>query len=127
MTPRALARYASLTMRLLLALTAVLALGCAKKEIGEPCRDANECEFDSCLSATSSKSSRRICTKVCDSDADCPNMGTCIGGRCDAACTSQDDCPDETVCRDGLCLVECRSDDDCVNATCPAPGQVCEQ
>ena len=111
----------------LVALTSVLFLGCAKKEIGEPCKDARECEFEWCLSATSGNSKRRICTNVCDSDADCPDGGTCISATCEATCKSQDDCPPETLCRDGLCLIECRSQDDCVNATCPAPGQVCEQ
>ena len=108
-------------------LAVVLFLGCSKKEIGEPCEKADECEYDWCLDASVANSRRNICTKTCDSEADCPNAGKCIGGTCEATCTSQSDCPEETLCRDGLCLVECRSQDDCINATCPAPGQVCEQ
>ena len=105
-----------------------LSLGCAKKDIGQPCEDASECEHDVCLGGTVlAHTNREICTKLCENDADCPDAGMCIGGSCEATCSSQGDCPDETLCRDGLCLVECRSQDDCVNATCPAPGQVCEQ
>ena len=105
----------------------VLLLGCTKKEIGEPCEDASECKHDACAGASVSNSVREVCTKYCSDDADCPDDGKCIGGSCEATCGSQEDCPEETLCRDGLCLVECRSQDDCINATCPAPGQVCEQ
>ena len=108
-----------------IAVVAVL-FGCSKKEIGEPCADPSECEFE-CLVAVHADSNRRVCTKTCDSELDCPDDGQCIGGVCEATCKSQADCPEETRCIAGECLVECRSDDDCVNATCPAPGQVCEQ
>ena len=114
-------------MRCVLLLAVFLALGCSKKEIGEPCQEADECEFESCLSASTAHSHRRVCSKACNSEADCPNEGVCIGTRCVAGCSSQEDCPDETQCRDGLCAIECRSQDDCENATCPAPGEVCEQ
>ena len=109
------------------AVVAVL-FGCSKKDIGEPCAEPSECEHEWCLTAAFANSERDACSKPCDSDADCPELGICFsGGTCVPGCTSQGDCPDETVCVGGYCVVECRSDDDCVNATCPAPGQVCEQ
>lgn len=104
----------------------VLLVGCSKKEIGEPCEEGRDCESDLCLVTQSSESRRWTCTKLCESESDCPDGGKCFGGSCEAACDSQADCPDETVCYQGLCAVECRSDDDCVNAICPAPGDVCE-
>ena len=113
-------------MRVLLALTVVLALGCSKKEIGQPCEEASECEFELCQ-LPGGPSRRSTCTKFCDDSSDCPDQGSCVGGSCQAACSSQKDCPEETLCSDGLCMAECRSDADCINATCPAPGQVCEQ
>src|SRR5690606_745002 len=47
LVPRAHARYAA-TMRVFLALTVVLALGGAKKEIGQPCAEASEGECELC-------------------------------------------------------------------------------
>jgi len=63
------------------------------------------------------------CTKECESDSDCFDIGGCYNGICQkaipyrsdiyAACRFDDDCEKYTTCEHGMCTSNCSADDDC--------------
>ena len=109
-------------------LLAALALaGCARKEIGELCKDDDECEFE-CKLAVSLGARREICAKPCTDDADCPSGTNChVGVYCVRDCQTDADCFEGTACDGARCLPVCQSDDQCGNNGCSMPGRLCDQ
>ncbi len=75
------------------------------------------------------------CTKNCESDADCFDIGGCYNGICMKAipyrsdiytdCRFDDDCEKYTNCRHGKCTSDCSSDSNCdgYNAVVPTGAQ----
>ncbi|HRI06329.1 MAG TPA: hypothetical protein PKW35_00865 [Nannocystaceae bacterium] len=110
-------------------LLAALALaGCARKEIGELCKDDDECETKDCvvLGFPGAEGASQ-CSSPCGDG--CPDGSVCIAGTdCARACGSNTDCPDDTACHPslGACFVACTSDDQCGNNACSGASRLCE-
>ena len=71
------------------------------------------------------------CTKECESDSDCFDIGGCYDGICQKAvpyrsyiynsCRFDDDCEKYTNCKNGLCTSSCSADDACDGYKAVAP------
>lgn len=111
------------TLLLLLAAPA-----CGRKEIGELCKDADECESDDCaVLGYPGAEGKKQCSGPCGGG--CPSGAVCIAGTdCARACKADSDCPDGTACHAtfGACFAACESDDQCGTDMCPMPGGLCE-
>ena len=78
------------------------------------------------------------CTKNCESDADCFDIGGCYNGICMKAvpyrsyiynaCRFDDDCEKYTTCEHGMCTSSCTSDSGCdgYNAVQPGSHKTCQ-
>ena len=99
---------------------------CGRKEIGELCKDADECEFE-CRLASYPGARRNICTKPCTADSDCPDGTACeLQLYCARECKADADCFDGTACDGTRCLPVCERDDQCGNNGCSTPGRLCD-
>lgn len=108
-------------------LLSVLCAGCTK-DIGELCEKERECEF-SCSIPLSPEAAahRKVCSKECDGDPDCPEGSVCFGYSCVVPCSQTSDCPEGSACWEAsYCAAACRNQDDCLTGTCVAPGDVCQ-
>ena len=115
----------ALTSALLLAAALI---ACNRKEIGELCKDADECESQDCTPlGYPSADGKKQCSSACA--AGCPAGSVCIAATdCAQACKADSDCPEGTACHPtfGACFAACQTDDQCVNSACPVPGKLCE-
>ena len=114
-------------LTLALLLTAALTAACTHKEIGELCKDADECEFE-CKLAILPGAERKICAMPCSDNSDCPEGTNChVQVYCARNCKSDADCFEGTACDGVRCLPVCQSDDQCGNNGCSTPGKLCDE
>lgn len=119
-------------MRTALSLAALALLlaasACGRKDIGELCREADECESEDCtVLGYPGADGKKQCSGPCGGG--CPAGAVCIAGTdCARACKADSDCPDGTACHAtfGACFAACESDDQCGTDMCPMPGGLCE-